>query len=187
MSNRRTMGAVALVAVLAVLGAACGDSDDGGSDQRQDYVDALEASAEQDGGLSAEERTCVAESFVDGYGADAIDEAGVTPDEIRDATGPDELGLDFSDEQKDEFYAQLTDCMDVRTLMLDALSEDADSPDEVRACLDDNIDDDLIREFLVTGFTEGDAGFEDNPDLEAQLNAAFALCVPTTGAPAPGG
>ena len=181
MSNRRTMGAVVLVAVLAVVGSACGDDDDaGGSDQRQEYVDAFEAGAEEDSGLSAQERTCVAESFVDGYGPAEIDEAGVTPDDIRDADGPAELGLEFSDEQKDAFYSQLTDCMDVRSLMLDALSEEADSPDEVRACLEDNLDDDLIRDFLVTGFTEGDAGFEDDPDLEGRLNAVFVLCAPTT-------
>jgi hypothetical protein len=185
MTARRAVASAALLTVLAVLGAACGDSDDsasGGSDQRQDYVDALAASAEESGdGLSAEERSCVAESFVDGYGPEQLDEAGVSPDDLREADGPGELALDFSDEQKDAFYGQLTDCMDVRTLMLDALSEDADAAEQVRACLDDNLDDDLIQRFLVTGFTEGDAGFADDPDLEGQLNAVFALCMPATG------
>jgi len=185
MTARRALASVALLTVLALLGAACGDSDDsgsGGSDQRQDYVDALAASAEEGGdGLTAEERTCVAESFVDGYGPDQLDEAGVSADDVREADGPGELALEFSDEQKDAFYEQLTDCMDVRTLMLDALSEGTDAPDQVRGCLDDNLDDDLIRRFLVTGFTEGDAGFEADPELEGQLNAVFALCVPATG------
>lgn len=173
----------ALLAVLAVAGAACSDSDgeSGSDDQRQEYVDALAASAEEDSALEDEQIRCVAESFVDGYGAAELADTDVTPDDLRDAGGPGELGLEFTDAQKDDFYERMTGCMDVRALMLDALSQGAGAPDEARACLDEALDDDLIRDFLVVGFTEGDAGFEANPDLEAQLNALFTGCSGSAG------
>ena len=190
MTPRRLPTAALLVAVALFGVAACSDSDsEGGSDEeRQEYVDALVASAEEESGLDDEQTQCVAESFVDGYGAAELADADVTPEDMRDAGGPGELGLDFSDAQRDDFYERLTGCMDVRSLMLDAFTDGAEAPDEVRACLDDQLDDDLLRDFLVVGFTEGDAGFEDNPDLETDLNAVFEACSGLgSGDPSAGG
>lgn len=188
MTSRRLPTAALLVAV-ALLGVACSDSDsEGGSDEeRQEYVDAVVASAEEESGLDDEQTQCVAESFVDGYGAAELADADVTPDDVREAGGPGELGLDFTDAQREDFYERLTDCMDVRTLMLDAFTEGAEAADEVRACLDDQLDDELIRDFLVVGFTEGDAGFEDDPDLETDLNAVFEACSALGTDPSAGG
>ncbi len=44
-------------------------------------------------------------------------------------------------------------------------------------CLDENLTDDLIERFLITGFTQGDAGFEDNPELEDEMDEAVGPCL----------
>jgi hypothetical protein len=193
------MGAAVLLLLLG--GAvACGGDDDsdtssgsgddtteateatGSSDElRQQYVDAVAAiwDDEEDERFSVDDRRCVAESFVDAYGVEEIEAAGVTPDDIAesDAAGPGDLELDLSEEQRSSFSDQMTGCLDLRALVGEVLGADGEMPPEVVACLDENLTDDLLVEFFTTGFTEGDAGFEDDPALEEEFNAAVSPCM----------
>jgi hypothetical protein len=193
------MGAAVLLLVLGGV-AACGDDDadtssdtDGDTparsetsdDLRQEYVDAIVAIAddEDDEAFPPEARLCVAESFVDAFGAEEMREAGVEPEDIAgDVGGPGELGLDFSDEQSAAFYDQMSGCMDLRSLIVEGvLGAESELPPEAVACLDENLTDDLLERFFVTGFTQGDAGFEDNPELEAEFNDAVTPCMELSG------
>lgn len=183
---RRTRALGASMLALAIVAAACADESDetgGGSEasaeERQEYVDAIVAISESDDeAFTVEHRTCVAESFVDGFGVDEIVAAGVTPDDIRDDPddGPGELGLEFSDEQAASFYDRLTGCMDVRALIMEAFGGDDLSQESVD-CLDENLSDDLIERFLIMGFTQGDPGFEETPELEDELEDAVGGCL----------
>lgn len=183
------------VAALALVAGACGGDDDTSSDEptendggnggagsadRQEYVDAIVGLAEEDDDdvLDADKRTCVAESYVDGYGVDEMAADGVTPEDIEngDLDAPGDIGLDFSQEQADDFYDRLQDCMDIRAVIIESAASD-DVPQEALDCIDGNLDDDLLERFIVTGFTKGDAGFDDDPELEAELEAALAPCM----------
>jgi hypothetical protein len=155
--------------------------------RRQEYVDAIVAVSDSDDeALTLEHRTCLAESFVDGYGVDEIVAAGVTPQDIRDEpdAGPGEMGLEFSDEQAASLYDRLTGCMDVRAFLIEGIGGD-DLSQESMDCLDENLTDDLIERFLITGFTQGDAGFEDNPELEDELDEAVGPCLIQPGSDRP--
>jgi hypothetical protein len=190
MRANRGLGTIVLAAVaVAAAAAGCGDDDgDGGGDassgQRQEYVDAIVALAEGDDGeaLTAEHRTCVAESFVDGFGVDGLADAGVTPDDIRDrgADGPGELGLDFSDAQASDFYDRMSGCMDLRAVVLDSVASEIDDPD-VMACLDENVTDELLERVVVAGFTEGDDAFAPGSELEQEYQGAIMPCVTLAG------
>lgn len=176
--------------VLVVAAAGCGDDDGGGTGTsgggdaglRQDYVDAIvETAGDGEVPFTVEDRTCMAESFVDGLGVDAMDEAGVTPDDIRDDpdSSPSELGLEFSGEQAADFYDRLSGCMNVRALFLEAMGAGGELPDEAVACIDENVSDDLLERFFTVGFTEGDEGFEDG--LDQELEDAVAPCSQLAG------
>lgn len=199
MRPRRAMGAAVLLLVVGGAVACGGDDDDsdtssgsgddtteatgstGSSDDlRQEYVDAVVAIWDDDDeGFSADARTCVAESFVDAYGVEELEAADLTPDDIAesDAAGPGDLDLDLSDEQRASFSDRMTGCLDLRALVGEVLGADGELPPEVVACLDENLTDDLLVEFFTTGFTEGDAGFEDDPALEEEFNTAVSPCM----------
>ncbi|HEX6424345.1 MAG TPA: hypothetical protein VFZ79_12760 [Acidimicrobiales bacterium] len=179
----REVGATVLLAALV---AACAQeagedlAGEGGA-QRQEYVDAIVAlEDENDDDLTPDQRRCVAESFVDGYGADEIAAAGVTPDDIArdDVDSPDDLGLDFSDEQAAAFYQRLTGCMDIRTLLIESIAGDggAQLPGLVE-CLDENLTDDLIERIVIIGYTQGEDGLDATPGLDAELEEALTPCL----------
>ena len=197
MRPMRMMGAATLLLVVGGV-AACGDDDSDSStettavagedapaeqpsdgDQRDEYVEAIVAIAGDDDieGFPPEARQCVAESFVDGFGAEEMAAAGVTPEDIGDHDAPGDIGLDFSDEQADAFYEQMSGCMDLRALLVEGILGSGDAPPEVAACFDENLSEDLLQRFFTTGFTQGDAGFEENPELEAEFNAALEPCM----------
>ena len=120
---------------------------------------------------------------MDGFGVDEIVAAGVTPDDVGsdEVDGPGDLGLEFSDEQAASFYDRLTGCMDVKALVIEGMTNGADLPEDAADCLDENLTDDLLEGFLTTGFTQGDAGFEDDPELETELDDAVAPCMALSG------
>lgn len=183
---------VAATVALAVLGAACaseaGDDISGGTagaddstaeEQRQAYIDAIVQASEEDDDLTSEQVTCVAESFVDGYGAEAIADAGVSPEDVAsdEIEGPADLGLEFSDEQAASFYDRLTGCMDVRALLIEALAGGAGDVPGVADCLDERLTDDLIERVVTIGYTEGEEGLDATPGLAAEVEEALGPCL----------
>ncbi|HEX6417415.1 MAG TPA: hypothetical protein VFZ77_02935 [Acidimicrobiales bacterium] len=185
---------VAATLALAVLGGACaseagddditggtaGDDDRAAEAERQAYIDAIvDAAEEQDEDLTREQLTCVAESFVDGFGAAAIADAGVTPEDVasEEIEGPADLGLEFSDEQAASFYDRLTGCMDVRALVIEALVGEAGEVPGVAACLDERLTDDLLERVITIGYTEGEEGLEATPGLADEVEQAIGPCV----------
>ncbi|HEX6424697.1 MAG TPA: hypothetical protein VFZ79_14540 [Acidimicrobiales bacterium] len=178
----RAVGATVLLAAL-VAGCAQEAGDDvtrSGGAQRQAYVDAIVALEDDDDDLTPDQRRCVAESFVDGYGADEIAAAGVTPDDLArdDVDSPDDLGLDFSDEQAAAFYQRLTGCMDIRAALIESIAGEggAEVPGLVQ-CLDENLTDDLIERIVTIGFTQGEDGLDATPGLDAELEEALTPCL----------
>jgi hypothetical protein len=177
---RRTMLAVAVL-VMAALGAACGDDDDGGggessSDEGQEYVDAIVASND-DSELTDEENECFARAFVDAVGVEQL-QGAVTPDEIREdpESSPSEFGLTLDDDEADAFWEDVNECMDVRAAFVEGLTEGEDMSQETVYCLEDAIDDDLLKRVLVTSLMEGEDALQQDQELMSDLIGVLGDC-----------
>jgi hypothetical protein len=178
---RRTMLAVSLVVMVAV-GAACGDDDGGGgggestSEEGQEYVDAIVASND-DSDLTDDESECFARAFVDAVGVEEL-QGAVTPDEIREdpESSPEDFGISLDDAQADAFWEDVNECMDVRAAFVEGLTEGEDMSQETVDCLEDAIDDDLLKRILVTSLMEGEDALEEDEDLMGDLIGVLSDC-----------
>lgn len=177
---RRTMLAVL---VMAALGAACGDDDGGGggggessSEEGQEYVDAIVASND-DSELTDEENECFARAFVDAVGVDGL-QGAVTPDEIREdpQSSPEEFGITLDDDQADAFWEDVNECMDVRAAFVEGLTEGEDMSQETVDCLEDAIDDDLLKRVLVTSLMQGEDALQEDQELMSDLIGVLSDC-----------
>jgi hypothetical protein len=177
---RRTMLAVAVL-MMAALGVACGDDDDGGggessSDEGQEYVDAIVASND-DSELTDEENECFARAFVDAVGVEQL-QGAVTPDEIREdpESSPGEFGITLDEDQADAFWEDVNECMDVRAAFVEGLTEGEDMSQETVDCLEDAIDDDLLKRVLVTSLMEGEEALQEDQELMSDLIGVLGDC-----------
>jgi hypothetical protein len=170
---------------LAVLGAACGDDDDAGrgSDGPKDHAAYVEAISTVIGGsgLEPQDIDCVAEAMVDALGVEQLQDK-VTPAEIQASTGPADFNLDVSEDQGNEFYDKMNECVDVREFFLASASTLAPG---VRDCLDASIDDDELRQAIVATFLVGSSDAQQA--ASSSLTQAYTECAaqadPGTGAP----
>jgi hypothetical protein len=148
---------------------------------RREYIDAMVAATETDpsSGADDDDLACLATAFVDAAGTDALG-AAISPDEIR-RTGPDvdvtELGIEFPDSAGDVFYDEFSSCVDVRALALLNLS----GGDETLVdCLDDAVDDDLVRDYAVAQVIGDPAeGDPERTALEQRISDVVDPCMPT--------
>ena len=178
---RRMMLAVAVL-VTGAFGAACGDDDGGGSggesssEEGQEYIDAIVASNDESE-LTDEENECFARAFVDAVGVDQL-QGAVSPDEIREnpESSPEELGITLDDDQADAFWEDVNECMDVRAAFIEGLTEGEGMSEETVDCLEDAIDDDLLKRVLVTSLMEGEDALEEDQDLTSDLIGALSEC-----------
>ena len=176
---------------LAVLAAACGGDDDD-ANARQDYVDAVVAVSGSDD-LTEAQSICFAESVVDAIGVEKLDKA-TSPRGIRNEKTSNmvDLGVDVTTEEAEDFYERINRCVDLRQIIIDSVMHGQDVTDEGKACLDQQLTDDLLKRFMVNGFTHSlDGGAQNGPILD-EISAAFDACAapqsgpdtgPTTSAP----
>lgn len=190
MSHTPLLAAVVAAALLTV--AACGDGgtaddDAAGSTSGADsdasvadldtYNAAVIDDLENGGGLpfgEAESR-CMAEGFVESIGLDALQAAGVTPEELV-AEEPSELGIDYDDAQAGRFAALMRGCgLSASDLLLSGPGEaGADVPEDLAACVDENVDADAL--FALAGQTMADGGAIDEAGAGAILADAVTAC-----------
>jgi hypothetical protein len=156
------------LSILLVAGGAAACSDDGGGsdEDAQPYVDALVASLddEDEGGPTEAQARCIGERTIEVIGVDTLEEEGITPEDVADSDGPEDLGIDLSEEQARSIGESFVDC----DVDFAALFAGPDASDELVACIDENMDADLI----VDAFTEQFQGDEDAAD--ATFEEAFA-------------
>lgn len=92
---------MALSGTLMVVAAGCGDDDDDddASTSGDDYVAAISDAFEDDGEMTDEAKTCVAQAYVEVIGVERFQEAGISPQDIRDNPDktPEELGLELTE------------------------------------------------------------------------------------------
>ena len=167
---------------LGVLAVACGDDGDGASgdesssDERQEYIDAIVA-APVNQGAAAEDMECYAGSLVDAVGIDAFHAAELTPEDVSELDAPlDDVGIPFDDAQADAFWNDMNQCMDVRAFFFETLAAGGEYADETIDCLEDTMDENLIKRFITGAITEGEDAFEEDDQLTRDLADAFSEC-----------
>lgn len=154
MKTTRFVGALA---ALALLFAACGDDDDGGSGSGGESNAYSEAVADvlkedEDNPFSDAEVDCLSVEFVDAVGgADALEEAGVTPEDIAESDEPSDV-IDLPDDAPAKFAAAFTTCnIDLVDLFIATGGVD----DEAADCLRDALDSSDLSD-LFAGALAGD-------------------------------
>lgn len=176
---RRRSWVMGLVVVGLAGSAACSDADEGGSAERDAYVEAFVDAAQASGEETDEDSDrCFAESAVDAIGVRPFREADVTPDEIREtgASSPTDLGVEVTDEQGEDYHQRLSRCLDLREYVLDLVTAGVELPDESVACLEQAFDDDLIRRVVVANFVQGREA--ESSEVADDLGAVYAGCAP---------
>ena len=172
---------LALLLAGAALLAACGDDGGGGgeiSDADAPFVEALQTSLTEDEDFPGtdEQLECLAGEFVTAVGGgEALEEAGITPEELAESDSPAELGLELDDTAGDDFAAAFGNCdIDLAELLAQSFSDDGTADPEVVDCLDENLDDGVLEEVFAAGLVDPDA----EADLMTALEPAFACFTP---------
>ena len=139
---------------LAVVGAGCGD-DGGGGGGGNSYAEAAAASFRDDPDFPFDDDSaeCFAGRLVDVIGVDRLENAGVTPEDFADEEFDlADAGLDLGDEEASELASAFPECdIAIADLIVIGIEEDgAEVPDDLRACLEENIDDEAFADVFGT-------------------------------------
>ena len=148
------------IAVLAALvAAACGGSDDGGSAERSDLAVALGAAFVDGDTPSANqaEADCAADYIVDIVGEDRLTELGVTPDRI-----PPIQEVDFTDAEIGMVVGGFNTCSDLVANFEADLAEEVG--EEAAACMAETLGFSVLNEVLRATFADDVAALERTSD-----------------------
>lgn len=161
---------LALVSV-ALLLAGCGDGD-GAGEYEQALAESL--SENEDVPFDQGQIDCLASEFVAAVGGpEALEDADITPDELRESDGIEELGLDPQSVDADALAASFGNC-DISLAEL-ILAEAGDQvPQDARDCITDALDEDVLSEFFAQAIIAGD---ESGDDLPPQLMEGLLECL----------
>ncbi len=154
-----------LLALVGVTVAGC--SDDGGGGDAAPYVEALteslqEGADEDDFPLEDDDAECVAERTIDAFGADFLEENGVSPEDVAESDGPQDFDVDVSEEQA----RNAAEAFEVCDLPIAEVFAGEGASDEAIACVDENIDLDVFVEALTQEYL-GNAEESDEIFLES--------------------
>lgn len=166
---------LATLAAGALLLTACGDDDSDAGSGDAEYAEALAESMQRDDDLpfADEDVDCLSEEFVDALGgAERLEADGITPDDLRSEAGLDELGLELGQEEADGIAASFGNCdVSLAELVLSEAGDDV--PPEVRDCVEENLDEDVLADFFATVLVNEDAEDEPPSELLEPLMACF--------------
>jgi hypothetical protein len=167
-------------ATTATSGATAGTSGSSGGASRDDYVAVLKesmmSSGDEDGfALTGDQADCMAPKWIDTIGVDTLQAKGIEPDDIGAEGSADLTTLGLSEEQGNDLYAAFGKCdVDVKSLFIKSMSPDLSAEDE--QCLEDNFDDALMKQILVTTLTKGEDALDGDEELTGKLLAVFSKC-----------
>lgn len=171
--HRRLLAALVAGALLL---AACGDDDAGSASSADaEYVEAMAASMQEDEDLPFDEADvdCLSKEFVGALGgAERLEADGIEPDDLRDDSGLDELGLELGRDEAEGIAAAFGTCdVSLAELVLDEAGTEV--PDEVRECVEENLDEEVLAQFFATVLVDEDTGDDPPEELLEPLMACF--------------
>lgn len=158
--------------IAALVLAACSGGD-GSSAEAKPYVDAMvQSMTEGEDAMPEDDARCFSEKFVDVVGMDRVKAAGEPEDFGSDAGSLDFDELELTRDEAGDMYDALVDCgQDPKEQVLDGLEDDNVSA-EAKACVEDLVTDDLMREAMIAGIL----GEEDN-EKALELSSGMMQCV----------
>lgn len=169
-----------LLAVLALVAFACGDSGNGGSGGfsagEQALSDAIRDSIledpDPDTPFGTEEATCVGDGAVNAFGVEGLLELGITtanPD-------PGDAFDGATDEQVDKVIDVTLGCVDFAAAFVEAAAGDISQ--ESAQCLGDGLEEEgLLRPLVKAGFTDEEFDITDDPDSGAKFFELIVGCL----------
>jgi hypothetical protein len=133
--------------------------------------------------LDANRADCAAAAIVDLAGADALSEAGISPEELGEADSLSDLGVELPDEATDRLSSALDDCNlapAIEDVMVDGFADEfgSDLAADAAACLRDNLDDQALNDAAAATFIDGDA----TQHVQDAVGPAIAACPPVATA-----
>lgn len=186
-----------LLSLLAVLGlalSACGDDDDAATDDAtedsdeddsdfdgpystEDYAGVLAADLQTGNSFPGDEEQieCVATGFVEAIGgAEALNDAGLTPEDLAAAEGPDDLRVELDEEAvADDLVTSFNDCeYDLIRLLTESLGTEV--PEGFEDCVRAELtNDDIAAVFarLIIDPTDEQAADAILPQIEGCATA----------------
>lgn len=157
--------------------AACGDDDGGGSDASSNaYSDAVAEAIRSEGDVPFEdsEIDCLARELVAAVGGEsAFEDAGVEPEDLEGSSDLSESGLELGEEEAEAVAGSFGKC-DIN--LTDAFLQDLgdEVPDDVRSCIEDNLDEDTFSELFAQALVTGEDGDDLPPELLEDLTACLS-------------
>jgi hypothetical protein len=179
--RRRAIPLLAVLGAAALLAAGCGGGGDGGdaaSSEGQEYVDAIVASFNESSEtgstpISEDDARCAGEGFVETLGVDRLEEAGITPEQLRDADNLTAVVPDVTTEEADALVDVIYDCIDISGVFVAGFAESAGAtlPDDTVECLAGNFENsERLREAFANSILTGeDPDFESDTSLITEI------------------
>jgi hypothetical protein len=177
--------AFTLVAGLCLV-SACGDDDDSSNDDGNNgssapFVEALSTALQDEesgSSLTATQADCLATAIVDSVGVTALEDAGVTPEQLADAEDIASLDVEVPSGAQEELTAAVGDCRATLVLkdqVINAFKEEAEVTLTAASndCLSGELDDETVRSTFAAVALDASA---DSSELETQLKAAITAC-----------
>lgn len=157
-----------MVLGIAVVLAACGSDEQPPAGDRYSAALAPNLFVGDGNGVDDEARECVSAEFVAALGGpEALESAGVTPEEFGDADDLAALGITVERAQAAQVADALEPC---GVSVVELLLSELDLPPETRTCVESNLDRTALRSFIVQTIVDestdvGDAGAVVEPLL----------------------
>ncbi len=172
---------VLLVAVVALVAAACSSADSGGGDSLSgadaELADAITQAMMEDADPTSpfgeEEAACFGTSIVSEMGSARLIELGLDIDAVESGTSPSDVDLTEAD--IDAMVKVMTTCVDFREVVVQEFDGIGIS-DEGIACIKDGMSDDLMSEMARAAFDDEAA---DNSAATDEMFGVIMGCLST--------
>lgn len=171
---------VALVAVLAVVAAACGgdDSDAGLSSGDQALADAITEGflegAGPDAPFGRQDAQCFGDRLVADMGASRLIGLGLSVEAVEEGTSPSDV--DLSDADIDTMASIMTECIDFKALFVDEFKNQGIS-DESASCIADGLDSDFVKIMATSALRDESTDPFQDDELGETIFALITQCV----------
>lgn len=148
----RTIGATA---VLALALTACGGSDDEAASAA--ISKSIMSSSDETFKVNQEQADCVGDGMVEDIGTDKLVEYGLITEDNEANEDLDSVKMSEEDAQSAANVMQ--ECADIREIFTGAMGE---VPEETATCIEENLTNEVLHEFLVAVFMDDQQGGTDN-------------------------
>ena len=158
---------IAVTALLAVSLTSCGQDE-------QEASDAISASIMESNDetfeVTQDEADCVGDGMVEKIGVDKLTDYGIITEDLKANDGID--NVEMSEGDAGSAADVMAGCANIKELFTSAMG---DLPEEAQQCVDENLSDEVLHDFLVSVFMNDQQGGQD------ELMGALQECITAGG------